>query len=90
MELLPFGVSVSVIEPGAVATPIWEKSATAAEEVGSRADPALYQLYFSLVDDIRRLAAQAARNAAGVEEAVKVVEHALTALHPRTPTRLSA
>jgi NAD(P)-dependent dehydrogenase (short-subunit alcohol dehydrogenase family) len=84
MELAPFGISVAVIEPGAVATPIWDKSARDAAQIGGRTDPAVYQLYSGLVDKIRRLAAQAGRTAIGVDQVVKAVEHALTSAHPRT------
>jgi NAD(P)-dependent dehydrogenase (short-subunit alcohol dehydrogenase family) len=84
MELAPFGVSVAVIEPGAVATPIWEKTDRSAAEMSVRINPSLYHLYSGLVEKIRRLAAHAGRNAMGVEAIVKAVEHALTSSRPRT------
>jgi NAD(P)-dependent dehydrogenase (short-subunit alcohol dehydrogenase family) len=84
MELAPFGIAVAVIEPGAVATPIWDKSARIAEEMSGQVDPSLYQLYSGLVDKIRKLAAQAGRGAIPVEEVVRAVEHALTSARPHT------
>ena len=84
MELAPFGIAVAVSEPGAVATPIWDKSARIAEEMSGQVDPSLYQLYSGLVDKIRKLAAQAGRGAIPVEEVVRAVEHALTSARPHT------
>ena len=33
MELMPFGIQVSIIEPGAVKTPIWKKGAQGKDEL---------------------------------------------------------
>ncbi len=84
MEVAPFGISVSVIEPGAVDTPIWEKTERRALELSGQVDPAVYELYRGLIEKIRRAAAQAARGAVPVDQVLKAVEHALTSPHPRT------
>ena len=52
-ELRPWGMHVSIVEPGAVATPIWDKSRAANEEVASRMPPESLELYGKLIDRIR-------------------------------------
>ncbi|MEU5050182.1 SDR family oxidoreductase [Streptomyces sp. NPDC021096] len=44
-ELRPFGVSVSVVRPGAIATPIWDKVREAGEELLNRAPADVAGLY---------------------------------------------
>mgnify|MGYP005812392829 CR=1 FL=1 len=40
-ELRPWGLRVSIVEPGSIATPIWERGTTTAEAVQERAGPIL-------------------------------------------------
>lgn len=49
VELRPFGISVSVIEPGAIATEIWKKGVAEYEELILNANPDIYKLYSSLM-----------------------------------------
>ena len=49
VELRPFGISVSVIEPGAIATEIWKKKTAKSKELISNANPDIYKLYDSLM-----------------------------------------
>ena len=44
-EVAPFGVEVSIIEPGAVATPIWEKGQAGAPALREAMDPEVLALY---------------------------------------------
>jgi len=83
MELQALGVKVSVIEPGAVATPIWEKSAKDAEELVRQAEPERYALYARLMTKLREEAAESARKAISVDRVVQAVEHAMTAARPK-------
>jgi NAD(P)-dependent dehydrogenase (short-subunit alcohol dehydrogenase family) len=84
MELRAWGISVSLVEAGAVATPIWEKSLREAEELGRHVAPERYALYSGLMAKVRQEAGQAARTALPVSAVVKVVEKAMTARKPRT------
>src|SRR5262249_37864946 len=79
-----FGISVSLIEAGAVATPIWDKSLREAEELSRQANPDQYALYRGLMATVRDEAAQSARHALPVAAVVKAVEHAITARKPKT------
>jgi NAD(P)-dependent dehydrogenase (short-subunit alcohol dehydrogenase family) len=84
LELDSFGIRVSLIEPGAVATAIWEKAARASEELHRRSDPELFDLYRRLIAKISEEAANAARKAVSANRVAEAVEHALTARRPKT------
>jgi NAD(P)-dependent dehydrogenase (short-subunit alcohol dehydrogenase family) len=84
MELHAWGISVSLIEAGAVATAIWDKSLREADDLSHKVAPERYSLYKGLMAKVREEAAGAARNALPAEAVVKAVEHALTARKPKT------
>lgn len=84
MELQPWGIQVSIIEPGAIATPIWEKSGKTAEELESLVGDEAKALYSEAVIRIREAVAQSAQRAISPDVVVRAVHHALTAAHPKT------
>lgn len=84
MELQPWGIQVSIIEPGAIATPIWEKSAKEAEGLEASASKEAKALYSEAVIRIREAIAQASQRAIAPDAVVRAVHHALTASRPRT------
>ena len=84
LELAPWGISVSIIEPGAVATPIWEKGAKTAEAMLASAPPEALALYGEAIEAFRKTSAYSAKNAADPMDVARVVEHALTAARPKT------
>src|SRR5687768_8580070 len=83
-ELRPLGVHVAIVEPGAIATRIWEKGTAAADETMANAPPEAEEFYGPTIAAIRAQAQQAAEKAIPPEEVAKAVEHALTADKPRT------
>jgi NAD(P)-dependent dehydrogenase (short-subunit alcohol dehydrogenase family) len=84
LELAPWGISVSIVEPGAVATPIWEKSARTAEAILGSVQPEALVLYAEAIEAVKRTAADAAKRAVDPVDVARIVEHALTAARPRT------
>ena len=84
MELQPWGIEVSIVEPGAIATPIWEKSAKEAGDLEASIGQEAKILYGEAVVRIREAIAQAAYRAIPPEAVVRAVHHALTASHPHT------
>jgi NAD(P)-dependent dehydrogenase (short-subunit alcohol dehydrogenase family) len=84
MELCSWGMWVSLIEAGAIATPIWDKSKLAADELRQQVEPERYTLYRKLMETERQEVAQSAKAASPVAAVVKAVEHAMTARRPRT------
>jgi NAD(P)-dependent dehydrogenase (short-subunit alcohol dehydrogenase family) len=84
MELHPWGIAVSLIEAGAIATPIWEKSLREADDLNRQSGPERYALYSGMMAKVRDEVEASARTALPVDAVVKAVEHALTARKPKT------
>ena len=84
MELQPWGIQVSIIEPGAIATPIWEKSAKEAEGLEASVSEEAKVLYAEAVIRIRAAVADASQRAIAPDAVVQAVHHALTASRPHT------
>ncbi|MDX1995395.1 MAG: SDR family NAD(P)-dependent oxidoreductase [bacterium] len=84
LEMRPFGVSVSAIEPGVIRTPIWSKFKQDAEEILSELPPEAQQLYGD--DYVRLMLTSAQEGAQGIppEAVAKAVAHAFTARRPKT------
>jgi NAD(P)-dependent dehydrogenase (short-subunit alcohol dehydrogenase family) len=82
-ELRKHGVKVSIVEPGAIATPIWEKSRTDGLEPGRFSQEIMDVYGFALQKFIKKVE-KVEREASPVSVVTKAVEHALTAKNPRT------
>jgi NAD(P)-dependent dehydrogenase (short-subunit alcohol dehydrogenase family) len=79
-ELRPWGISVSIVEPGSIDTPIWERGEREAEE---SAHPAREALYGQAIDSYRKLVRKLAERGIAPEKVAEVVEHALSSRRPR-------
>jgi NAD(P)-dependent dehydrogenase (short-subunit alcohol dehydrogenase family) len=84
VEVRRWGISVSIVEPGSVATPIWEKSRAAADAMTEEATPESLGLYAADIERFREATGKAAETAMPADKVVRVVVHALTARRPRT------
>ena len=84
LELRPWGIEVSSVEPGAIATPIWERSAALAERMRSTVDPQKLALYEQALTGMQEVIQKAARRAIPADEVAKVVARALTVRRPKT------
>jgi len=84
MELQPWGISVSIVEPGSIATPLWEKGQAAADEIDRKLPQTGHDLYDPAVAAMRRVADKLARAAIPPSAVAKAVAHALTAKRPKT------
>jgi NAD(P)-dependent dehydrogenase (short-subunit alcohol dehydrogenase family) len=82
-ELHRWGISVSIVEPGSIATPIWERGEKVADEIGARS-PAREELYGKTIARYRKLIRGTAERGIPAEKVAAVIEHALTASRPRT------
>lgn len=83
IELQPWGISVSIVEPGTVTTPIWETSIAKANDIWNKL-PEAYSLYNPAIDAIRKTASKLSKNGFPAEVVAKAVAHALTAKRPKT------
>jgi NAD(P)-dependent dehydrogenase (short-subunit alcohol dehydrogenase family) len=84
IELAPWGIPVSVIEPGAIATPIWTRSAVASKKCLEKIPEESVGLYAQLIHAMTRISAKAGEGAIPPERVARAVEHALTVKRPRT------
>lgn len=84
LELAPWSISVSIVEPAAVATPIWEKAAKTAEAMLEALPPEALVLYGEVIQAVRETSAHAEKHAIEPLEVARAVEHALMASRPRT------
>lgn len=83
LELRPWKIPVSIIEPGAIETPIWEKSTRSAQETVNGFPPEALELYGEILQRFSQNVKKIASKSAPVDIVVKAVEHALTATRPR-------
>lgn len=84
LELRPWGIHVAIVEPGAMATPIWEKSIAAGDELIAQMPPQAHTLYGRAIVKLRADAHASGRGGAPPLAVARAVAHALTAQRPRT------
>lgn len=82
-ELRPHGVKVSIVEPGPIATPIWEKSQTEGLRNADQYSDVVKQTYGASLQKFRVEIEKAVRRAAPVKVVVEAIEHALTSRMPK-------
>lgn len=80
-ELLPWHIQVSLIEPDAIATPIWIKIANRAR---NNTTPEAEGLYGSILPYLEGVTARVAKKGLPPDYVTKVVLHALQATSPKT------
>ncbi len=84
IELEPWGIEVSIVEPGTVTTPIWDKSTALADEIWNKLPSQAHKLYSVAVDATRNTANKLSKNGFPAEVVALAVAHALTAKKPKT------
>jgi NAD(P)-dependent dehydrogenase (short-subunit alcohol dehydrogenase family) len=84
LELRSSGIQVSIVEPGSIATPIWEKGRATATAVRGNLSAEGQDLYGKSLARAEEMLGQTAERGSPPEKVAKVVAHALTAGRPRT------
>lgn len=84
LELAQWGIEVVIIEPGVIATPIWETSAARAEAIATRYPPDAEELYGRFLRAARERVREIASRGLPPDAVAAAVEHALTSRRPRT------
>ena len=82
LELHPWGIHVSSIQPGTIATPIWGKALSFAQDVLPTYPPKALEFYGPLVEAMFKSLAKT--KGIPAEAVAEVVFHALTASTPKT------
>jgi NAD(P)-dependent dehydrogenase (short-subunit alcohol dehydrogenase family) len=83
-ELRPWGIHVSLIEPGAVITPIWDRGRETAARLEDEMGPEARQRYGKLADKIRAETEKIPDRGVQPDEVAQAIEEALTATRPKT------
>jgi NAD(P)-dependent dehydrogenase (short-subunit alcohol dehydrogenase family) len=84
VELRKWGIGVSIVEPGPIATPIWEKSVAAADQLSNVVSSQSLALYEPELTKVRNSVIKIAAEARPAEIVVRAVVHALSAPSPKT------
>jgi len=82
-ELRGWGISVSIVEPGSIATEIWDRGEQAADQIGERS-PVREELYGRAIAKYTKVVKGVAKRGIPPEKVARVIEHALVARRPRT------
>jgi len=82
-ELAPWHIRVILIEPGAIATPIWSRGAATADRLEGQLPAKARDLYAGQIAQARKNATRSARNGLPPAAVAAVVARALTTPRPR-------
>lgn len=83
LELKPWGVKVSLVEPAQTSTDIWHNAASAFDEDYGKLTPEHQALYAGHAKGFKRVIPISQKLAAPADSVARSVEHALTAKRPR-------
>jgi NAD(P)-dependent dehydrogenase (short-subunit alcohol dehydrogenase family) len=81
---MEWDIDVIAIEPGTIATPIWEKSSGKADEVLAAMSPEHRELYGKRLEKMSRVLERQNKRGAPPSKVADAVESALTSKRPRT------
>jgi NAD(P)-dependent dehydrogenase (short-subunit alcohol dehydrogenase family) len=83
-ELRPWGMHVALIEPGSVATPIWDKGVDQADALDRDGRPEVRERYGEVIDAVRKESEKNRTEGVPPQDVADAVAHALTAPKPKT------
>jgi NAD(P)-dependent dehydrogenase (short-subunit alcohol dehydrogenase family) len=87
-ELRPFGIHVSILQPGNIKTPIWQKSLAASKPFLDSGPEAMRQEYAELIAAVQKYATTSEAQGSSTDVVLESVAHALTSPRPRTRYRM--
>ncbi|HEX3173308.1 MAG TPA: SDR family NAD(P)-dependent oxidoreductase [Solirubrobacterales bacterium] len=83
-ELRPWDIAVSIVEPGSIATPIWERGEQEVDAIAGRAGEGHAALYGEAIAAGKEIARKTGERGIPPEKVAATIERALTARRPRT------
>jgi len=83
MELRPWSIHVSLVDPGSIATEIWERSTNQADRLLEQMPPEFDRLYGAAIPKIKEAARKTERRGRPPMAVAKVVARALTDARPK-------
>jgi NAD(P)-dependent dehydrogenase (short-subunit alcohol dehydrogenase family) len=83
VELHGSGIKVVIVEPGSVATPIWDTARASAEVLARTLPPQAHHVYGRAIETARRRAARLAVTGMHADVVARAVERALVAAAPK-------
>jgi NAD(P)-dependent dehydrogenase (short-subunit alcohol dehydrogenase family) len=83
VELAPAGIAVSLVEPGSVKTPIWQKGRDSREALLASLPPKALEYYARQIDAVFAQTAREERAAMPVRDVSRAVLRAITARKPK-------
>lgn len=84
MELQPWGITVVLIEPGSIKTPIWEKSLKRADYLLQKLPKTAFELYGTAFEKAKLAMQREVSRSSTPEQVATLVLKALTAENPKT------
>jgi NAD(P)-dependent dehydrogenase (short-subunit alcohol dehydrogenase family) len=83
-ELRPWGIEVAIVEPGSIATEIWDRGQEEAAAFVAGASDEQERLYGQAIAAYREVARRTGERGIPPERVAKAIEHALSSRRPRT------
>lgn len=84
LELRPAGIDVCIVEPGVIATPIWDTSMQRADALLHDMPPRTFEYYGAMIDTANQMVRAAVKKGLSPRVVADAVAHALTAPRPKT------
>lgn len=84
MELFPFGIHVSIVTPGTIKTPIWDKTRKLSQDEFNKLPAHIHELYGEAINSMLKGASKMEDTGLSPEVVAYVVATALEATKPRT------
>jgi NAD(P)-dependent dehydrogenase (short-subunit alcohol dehydrogenase family) len=84
LELEPDGIHVAIVEPGAIATPMWAKGKDEGQRLSEQLPAHLQQRYGGPMESLQAASTRSAKAAIPPEKVARAILQALTVRRPRT------
>ncbi|MBX2859890.1 MAG: SDR family oxidoreductase [Vampirovibrio sp.] len=84
LELDAWGIRVSLIQPGSIDTPLWDKSLKDAEQDAKQLVPEIYSLYQAQMETVRQSALKAKNRGIPPQEVTEQIVHSLLSPRPKS------